>query len=70
MQGILTLMKLLEKHRRDVLACSRCFPEGGNAPVVDLPKKSGVLPVAQAPGSTEVETRLPFTGPADKTLER
>lgn len=70
MQGILTFVRQLEDHRRDVLACSRCFPEGGNAPVVDLPKKSGVLLVAQAPGSTEVVTRLPFTGPAGKTLER
>jgi uracil-DNA glycosylase len=69
-QGILALVKLLEKHRVGVLACSRCFPEGGNAPVVDLPKRSKVLLVAQAPGSTEVATRLPFTGPAGKTLER
>ena len=51
-------------------ACSRCLPHGGNAPVVDEPKKSGVLLVAQAPGSTEVVTRLPFTGAAGKTLER
>lgn len=70
MQGILTTVKLLEEHRRGVLACSRCFPGGGNAPVVDLPKRSGVLLVAQAPGSTEVVTRMPFTGPAGKTLER
>ena len=53
-----------------VRACSRCFPEGGNRPVVDVPKNSRVLLVAQAPGSTEVVTRLPFTGPAGKTLER
>jgi uracil-DNA glycosylase len=64
------LVGLLEEHRRGVLACSRCFPERGNAPVVDLPKRSRVLLVAQAPGSTEVVTRLPFTGPAGKTLER
>ena len=51
-------------------ACSRCFPEGGNAPVVDVPKRSRVLLVGQAPGSTEVVTRLPFTGPAGRTLER
>lgn len=70
MQGILILVRLLEEHRRNVMACSRCFPEGGNAPVADLPKKSGVLLVAQAPGSTEVVTRLPFTGLAGKTLER
>ncbi len=37
---------------------------------MDLPKRSRVLLVAQAPGSTEVVTRLPFTGPAGKTLER
>lgn len=68
--GILILVRLLEEHRRSVLACSRCFPEGGNAPVVDLPKRSAVLLVAQAPGSTEAVTRLPFAGPAGKTLER
>jgi uracil-DNA glycosylase len=70
MRVILILVRLLEKHRIDVLACSRCFPEGDNAPVVDQPKRSRVLLVAQAPGSTEVATRLPFTGPAGKTLER
>ena len=70
MRVILILVRLLEKHRIGVLACSRCFPEGENAPVVDQPKRSRVLLVAQAPGSTEVATRLPFTGPAGKTLER
>ena len=70
MRVILILMRVLEKHRIGVLACSRCFPEGENAPVVDQPKRSRVLLVAQAPGSTEVATRLPFTGPAGKTLER
>src|SRR3712207_1053754 len=69
-QGILSLVGSLEEYRRGVLACSRCFSEGGNAPVMDLPKRSKVLLVAQAPGSTEIVTRLPFTGPAGKTLER
>ena len=68
-RGILPPVRLLEERRRDVLACSRCFPRAGTAPVVDLPKRSGVLLVAQSPGSTEVVTRLPFTGPAGKTLE-
>ncbi len=49
-------------------ACSRCFPLGDNAPVVDVPKRTGLLLVGQAPGSTEVKTRLPFTGPAGKRL--
>ena len=35
---------------------------------MDLPKRSEILLVAQAPGSTEVVTRLPFTGPAGKRL--
>lgn len=35
---------------------------------MDLPKRTGILLVAQAPGSTEVVTRLPFTGPAGKRL--
>ncbi len=70
MQGILSLVGSLEEYRRDVLVCSRCFSEGGNAPVMDLRKRSKVLLVAQAPGSTEIVTRLPFTGPAGKTLER
>lgn len=59
---------LLEEHRNTVRACSRCFPSGGNAPVVDVPKRTGLLLVGQAPGSTEVTTRLPFTGPAGKRL--
>jgi uracil-DNA glycosylase len=59
---------LLEKHRDAVRACSRCFPSGDNAPVVDVPKRTGLLLVGQAPGSTEVTTRLPFTGPAGKRL--
>jgi len=59
---------LLEEHRDSVKACSRCFPSGANAPVVDVPKRTGLLLVGQAPGSTEVTTRLPFTGPAGKRL--
>ncbi len=35
---------------------------------MDLPKRTGILLVAQAPGATEVVTRLPFTGPAGKRL--
>ena len=61
-------MDLLEEHRGSVRACSRCFPLGDNAPVVDVPKRTGLLLVGQAPGSTEVTTRLPFTGPAGKRL--
>jgi uracil-DNA glycosylase len=61
-------MDLLEEHRDSVRACSRCFPSGDNAPVVDVPKRTGLLLVGQAPGSTEVKTRLPFTGPAGKRL--
>jgi uracil-DNA glycosylase len=59
---------LLEEHRVSVRACSRCFPSGDNAPVVDVPKWPGLLLVGQAPGSTEVTTRVPFTGPAGKRL--
>jgi len=59
---------LLEEHQDAVRACSRCFPSGDNAPVVDVPKRIGLLLVGQAPGSTEVTTRLPFTGPAGKRL--
>ena len=61
-------MELLEAHRKSVRACSRCFPSGENAPVVDVPKRTRLLLVGQAPGSTEVTTRLPFTGPAGKRL--
>ena len=61
-------MDLLEEHRDAVRACSRCFPSGDNAPVVDVPKRTRLLLVGQAPGSTEVTTRLPFTGPAGKRL--
>ena len=59
---------MLEEHRNVVRACSLCFPSGGNAPVVDVPKRTGILLVGQAPGSTEVTTRLPFTGPAGRRL--
>ena len=61
-------MEFLEEHRDVVRACSRCFPSGDNAPVVDEPKQTGILLVGQAPGSTEIATRLPFTGPAGKRL--
>ena len=37
--------------------------------MVDAPKDVGVLLVGQAPGLTEVSTRLPFTGPAGRRLE-
>jgi uracil-DNA glycosylase len=59
----------LEQHRELVRGCTLCFPEGGNAPVVDLPKDVRVMLVGQAPGITEVTTRLPFTGPAGRRLE-
>lgn len=62
-------MTLLGEHRGQVRGCSLCFPEGGNAPVVDLPKRVRVMLVGQAPGITEVTTRLPFTGPAGRRLE-
>ena len=61
-------MDLLVEHREAVRSCARCFPAGGNAPVVDLPKRARVLLVGQAPGATEVGTRLPFTGPAGRRL--
>ncbi len=61
-------MAMLEEHRERVLSCSSCFPSGHNAPVVDLPKRTDILLVGQAPGATEVTTRLPFTGPAGKRL--
>lgn len=38
--------------------------------MVDLPKEADILLVGQAPGVTEVTTRLPFTGPAGKRLDR
>ena len=62
-------VEALERHRELVRGCARCFPGGGNAPVVDVAKDARVLLVAQAPGVTEVETRLPFTGPAGRRLE-
>ena len=61
-------MDPLVEHRKLVKSCSRCFPSGDNAPVVDLPKRSRIMLVAQAPGATEVRTGLPFTGPAGKRL--
>jgi uracil-DNA glycosylase len=64
----IAFVELLEEHRNVVRACSLCFPSGGNAPVVDVPKRTGILLVGQAPGSTEVTTRLPFTGPAGRRL--
>lgn len=61
-------MELLEKHRANVRACSLCFPSGGNTPVVEVSKESRILLVGQAPGSTGVTTRLPFSGLAGKRL--
>ena len=62
-------VKSLERDRELVRGCSRCYPGGGNAPIVDVAKEVRVLLVAQSPGVTEVETRLPFTGPAGRRLE-
>ena len=64
----MSLLKDLELHREAVRHCERCFPAGGNAPVVDVAKDVSVMLVGQAPGITEVTTRLPFTGPAGKRL--
>jgi uracil-DNA glycosylase len=61
-------VELLEEHRANVRARSLCFPSGSNTPVVQLSKKSRILVVGQAPGSTEVMTRLPFSGLAGKRL--
>ena len=58
----------LELHRETVRRCTLCFPDGDNAPVSDVPKDVRVMLVGQAPGITEVTTRLPFTGPAGKRL--
>lgn len=66
--GSIFSVETLEEHWERVRGCSICFPSGGNAPVVELPKRSGILLVGQAPGATEVVTRLPFTGPAGKRL--
>ncbi len=66
--GSILCVEALEEHRERVRACSSCFPSGDNAPVVDLPKRAGILLVGQAPGTTEVTTRLPFTGPSGKRL--
>ncbi len=63
------IVRLLEEHRERVRACERCYPEGSNAPVVDVPKRTRVLLVAQAPGTTEAQRRLPFVGPAGRRLE-
>jgi uracil-DNA glycosylase len=60
---------LFEEHRERVRACERCFPQGGNAPVVDVAQRTRVLLVAQAPGATEARVRVPFVGPADRRLE-
>jgi uracil-DNA glycosylase len=68
-RGRIACVEALERHEELVRACSLCFPGGGNAPVVDVPKDVRVLLVAQAPGLTEVLTRLPFTGPAGARLE-
>lgn len=62
-------VRSLDEHRELVRGCSLCFPGGGNAPVVDLPKRVRAMLVGQAPGVTEVTTRLPFTGPAGRRLE-
>jgi uracil-DNA glycosylase family 4 len=59
----------LERHRGLVRGCARCFPDEGNAPVVDVVKGVRVLLIGQAPGLTEVATRLPFTGPVGRRLD-
>ena len=61
-------LRKMELHRETVRRCTLCFPDGDNAPVADVPKDVRVMLVGQAPGITEVTTRLPFTGPAGKRL--
>lgn len=64
-------LDILEKHREGVRSCERCFPEGGNAPVADVVKeKARAMLVGQAPGVREAVTRMPFTGPAGKRLDK
>jgi uracil-DNA glycosylase len=62
-------VQAVERHRQEVLSCSRCFPDGDNFPVVDAVKVVRAMLVGQAPGITEVTTRAPFTGPAGRRLE-
>ena len=62
-------MQAVERHRQEVLSCSRCFPDGENFPVVDIAKTVRAMLVGQAPGITEVTTRAPFTGPAGRRLQ-
>ena len=59
----------LEEHGELVRSCGRCFPSGGNSPVVDVTKRTRVLLVAQAPGTTEASRGLPFAGPSGRRLE-
>ena len=63
------MVKDLEEHGELVRSCSRCFPSEGNSPVVDVAKRTRVLLVAQAPGTTEASRGLPFVGPSGRRLE-
>jgi len=61
---------LREAHRENIRSCRKCFPDGGNAPVADVVKPDArAMLVGQAPGVREVDTRMPFTGPAGKRLD-
>ena len=58
-------VRLLEEHRSNVRACSRCFSSGGNAPVVDRCQEQQNSTRGSGPGGNGgYTTWLPFTGPA------
>lgn len=59
---------MLEEHAERIRGCRLCFPLGGNAPVADVPKRTRLLLVAQAPGATEAREGLPFVGPSGRRL--
>jgi uracil-DNA glycosylase len=63
-------MDVLLAVHSEVLHCSRCFPAGGNRPVVDGAARGDVVVVGQAPSRTDAAVRRPFSGPGGKRLRQ
>lgn len=61
-------MRTLETLHEEIRDCRKCFPEGGNRPVVSPIVRSKAVVIGQAPSLTDSRTGRPFSGPGGKRL--
>lgn len=55
-------MNTLAALHAEIRACSTCFPDGDNQPVVSEPRPCRVIVIGQAPSRTDEATGRPFSG--------